>query len=43
MTANTDEIELIEHIEKFITDSNKYFQVNDLPKAAAYAEKAYSL
>jgi hypothetical protein len=35
--------EIVNHIERFITDSNKCFQLNDLSKAAALAEKAYSL
>jgi len=39
---NTD-LEIVNHIERFINDSNKCFQVNDLVKAAAFAEKAYSL
>ena len=41
-TAN-DDVETVGHIERFINDSNKCFRVNDLTKAAAYAEKAYSL
>ena len=43
MNVNADESEIVDHIEKFITDSNKCFLVNDMDKAAAYAEKAYSL
>ena len=38
-----DDLELFNHIERFISDSNKCLQVNDLVRAAAFAEKAYSL
>ena len=43
MSATFNEADIVSHIEHFINDSNKFFKGNDLSKAAAYAEKAYSL
>ena len=35
--------EIVGHVQALITESNQLFSQNDLEKAAAKAEKAYSM